>query len=137
MEFEDLTIEKSEVLTSGSWHTNLKITYENSSFYLTNTPSGCGAQTLHGYYAESLTVIKQMLSLILAKVKGKKYQLVSDKKGYYSRNDIGMISTTLGETFYKGWLPIFEELGFKKVSEYPNPRHNGELQCLLVWTIND
>lgn len=131
----DLKIEKSGIQTSGSWHSNLKIRFENSYFYLSNTPSGCGSQVLHGYYGNYET-IKKMLKFILEKLNKCEFDFIKDKNTYHCKNDIGMIYTTLGNTYCNTFLPIFEELGFRKVSEYKNPRHNGDLQCLLVWENN-
>lgn len=127
---------KTEKLTDlkGTWHDNVTVKIRhNVSFNITSVQSGCGAVNISNYVTgvgrSNIEVFKEFFKELLNNLKVGNYKCL----GSYTYLDVGMIETTLGQGYYNTWLPVFEELGFKEIIEYPNPRHSGEKQCLLVW----
>ena len=118
----------------GSWHSNLDIKFKDAKFKLLNNPSGCGSLILCNYSSSNLTDFKESLQLVLSNLSTGNYRIAPKGLKYTPPNDVGMVCTTLGQSYYSTFLPVFKELGFKERAEYGNPRHSGEKQCLLVWT---
>lgn len=119
------------------WHSNIKIKNKGYSIYLSNTPSGCGQMILHNWaYSTNKILLKESLLYILNIIQNKK-GIIDDLK-YASPLDVGSIITTVGENYYNSeQVEILEEVGFKCISEYINPRHSSTYkQRLYIWTIN-
>jgi len=120
----------------GNWHSNIKIVNGSSILYLSNNPSGCGQMILHGWaWSGTSTKLKESLLYII--------DIIQNKRGkvnylpYLSPLDIGSIITTVGDNYYNNSkIPVLEEVGFKCISEYKNPRHGKtDTQKLYIWTI--
>jgi hypothetical protein len=122
---------------TSKWHGSYKVKDEEGKvcFKLSSPPSGCGSYIISEYQYTDRELLKKTLKHLLNLINKGEYNIFTSSDGNYIRSaDVGMVMTTLGRSFYSTLLPVFEELGFEKVKEYPNPRHNDELQCLLVWT---
>lgn len=130
-----IKIEINKYKTS-KWHSNIKIINDDSILYLSENPSGCGQMILHGWALESNhTQIKESLLHIIDVIQNKKGKI--DYLPYLNPLDIGSIITTVGASYYNSSkILTLEEIGFKCISEYRNPRHNETYkQKLYIWTI--
>jgi len=121
---------------NNQWHSDIIIRNGTSTLYLSTNPSGCGQMILHGWaWSIGLEPKKESLKYIL--------DIIQNKRGvipdlpYASSLDIGSIITTVGDGYYGDpFIKVLDELGFKNVAEYRNPRHGrGDSQRLYIWTI--
>ena len=118
------------------WHFNIKIINGGSSLYLSTNPSGCGQMILHNWaWSGTSEQKRESLKYILDIIQNKNGMLPDHP--YFSRLDIGSIITTVGDKYYTNpFIKVLEELEFKNVAEYRNPRHGrGSSQRLYIWTI--
>ena len=118
------------------WHSSIKIINGDDTIYLSTNPSGCGQMILHNWaWSGTSEQKRESLKYILDIIQNKN-GMVSDRP-YFSRLDIGSIITTVGDKYYTNpFIKVLEELEFKNVAEYRNPRHGrGSSQRLYIWTI--
>ena len=113
---------QDELTYQNSWHDKILGEYQirdstrgSISFSLYTTPSGCGSVIMRGYH-----ITGEITEDILRDLE-KIFQRCKD-------NGVGMIMTTLGQSFFDG---IYDKLlkdifGMVCVSEYNNYRHNSE-----------
>lgn len=120
-----------------TWHSNIKIINGNSILYLSQNPSGCGQMILHNWaWTGTFNEVRESLLHIINIIQNKGGKI--DYLPYLNTLDIGSIITTVGEAYYHGKKVLsLEEVGFKCISEYRNPRHSKTYkQKLYIWTIN-
>lgn len=117
------------------WHSEIVI---NNCLILVNNNSGCGSMILQGWIDCSTQDLEEFREF-LEDIKNQDFSNMKKQYGnYFNKLDIGMIQTVAGEDYYNDpGLKMLEELGFKEVAEYPNPRHGStSKQKLYIWTIN-
>ena len=125
-----------ECKTNDQWHSNIIIRNGSSSLYLSTNPSGCGQMILHNWAWSGTSEQKRNSLKYILDIIQNKNGIVPDLP-YMSFLDIGSIITTVGDEYYTNpFIKVLEELEFKNVAEYRNPRHGrGSSQRLYIWTI--
>lgn len=109
-------------LTSDNWHGKTIISIDDTDLQVCETIMGCGIMQIYGvcglYSNKSLTKEKFLEAL----------QPIKDA-------NCGTIIATLGNNYYYAEDKLLE-LGFVKISEYPNLKHRpGDRQRLYILTM--
>ncbi len=128
-----IKIKQQENRRSHGWHTNIELTNTNFKCYLSENPSGCGQMILHGWaHNDDMKTAKEALEYLLDIIVNKGGKL--ENIPYHSKLEIGSIITTVGEAWYSyPSVKLLKQLGFKSISVYDNPRHDGNKQRLYIW----
>ena len=121
---------KIEVVKRGTWHDNVKVSNDFSSFKVIEHSGGCGSLIIYSFYGDITNLLSKFIDFI--KDGG------SNKEKYPSISlDVGMLQAVLGGDYYYTFKEkALLDNGFKVLSEYHNYRHHDSyMQKLYVLTI--
>tara|TARA_R110001632_G_scaffold11547_1_gene41467 strand:+ start:2789 stop:3241 length:453 start_codon:yes stop_codon:yes gene_type:complete len=142
-----------EFLENGRWHGELKVRVGDASFNITTNAGGCGAMIMSNWAQtcddvsleeEEIEEIEEDLNEFLEIITKHKGNIEFFPGGeeiqedeYISSLDIGSITALVGQNYFNStFVKILENVGFKSLVEYPNPRHGmNYTQKLYCWAL--
>lgn len=142
-----------EFLDNGRWHGEIKVHVGDGGFNITTNRAGCGSMVMSNWANtfdenniedEELEEIEADLNEFLEIITKHEGNIEFFPGGeeiqedeYISSLDIGSITTLVGQSYFNNpFVKILENVGFKSLVEYPNPRHGmNYTQKLYCWAL--